>query len=343
MFSQIKIELGDSYSIEAIQDQNDIAVTVYYSQIVVGGARLTTDNIDVNCITDITLDSEHIHRKLYQQYTLGEILLKFLIKFPTFVRKPEFRIILNAPENFEPILSKFHFDQENTTSLEQEIMLRKQIITPEPPQLPEGIEFKRSIEANIIPDLLEFLKKNAYWQSHITIERLNLLLRNSTYFFAITKHGQIIGFSRVVTNYGSFASLWDVVVDENYRGKGIGTALVLQIFTDPSLKHIPNWILFTDSAKNLYEKFGFISKNDCSEKMYVHKLRIQESHPGYMNELIQIVENGLPFHLDKHQTFHFLFENAGKRANLPSFWKELSDPQGEMGSSNDKIKPNFSN
>lgn len=333
-FKQMKLELPDGYFIHVVKKKNDIAITVYNHQSIVGKARILIDHVNVNCITSIEMDDAHIHHKFNQQHTLGETFLKFLIKFPTMVRKPEFRFIFNTPDNFAPIVEKYHFDRGVGSNLENEILIRKQPILPEKNKTPVGVTFKRFITPNKMPSLLLFLKKNAYWQSHLTLDHLHLLVNHSQCFFAISDKNEIIGFSRVLTDHTAFASLWDVVVDERYRGNGIGTQLMLQVFSDTTLAKIENWVLFTDTAKKLCEKFGFAAEKEIPDRKLVHKLRLQDSHPAYMEKLIQIAGEGLSIHLNENQTLNFLFSDKGKRANLPSFWNEV--PRIETGFQNNK-------
>lgn len=213
------------------------------------------------------------------------------MKFPNLVRKPEFRFILDAPDNLKNIIYKHHFDNGEDSNLKNDILIRTKNIVPEKNANPENICFTQSINDESLPKLLDLLNKNAYWQAHLTLDRLKLLIKNSHCFFAFSDANEIVGFSRVLTNYTSFASLWDVVVDEQYRGKGIGILLMHNIFSDKTLCNIDNWVLFTDTAKGLYRKFGFVSEGELSDRKLVHKLRLQESNPAYMSALIQIMAN----------------------------------------------------
>src|SRR5581483_6571457 len=56
-------------------------------------------------------------------------------------------------------------------------------------------------------------------------ERFPIVIENSL-CFGVFHHDQQIGFSRVISDASEFASLWDVFIDEPYRGKGIGQALL---------------------------------------------------------------------------------------------------------------------
>jgi GNAT superfamily N-acetyltransferase len=90
-------------------------------------------------------------------------------------------------------------------------------------------------------------------------ERFPLIIKNSI-CFNVLHHDKQIGFARVVTDYTEFASLWDVFIDEPYRKKGIGKALMKYILDYPYLKGIFRWFLMTEDAHGLYQKFGFKSE-----------------------------------------------------------------------------------
>ena len=66
-----------------------------------------------------------------------------------------------------------------------------------------------------------------------------------------------IGFARVVTDYVVVAFLADVFVLDPYRGKGLGGWLVDVVLSHPELRSIRRWLLGTQDAHGLYQKFGF--------------------------------------------------------------------------------------
>ncbi|OGT46553.1 MAG: hypothetical protein A3E83_01450 [Gammaproteobacteria bacterium RIFCSPHIGHO2_12_FULL_41_20] len=87
-------------------------------------------------------------------------------------------------------------------------------------------------------------------------ERFALVIENSICFSVFHQEKQM-GFSRVITDYSEFASLWDVFIDEPYRRKGIGKALMQYVFDHSRLKGIFRWFLMTEDAHGLYQKYGF--------------------------------------------------------------------------------------
>lgn len=324
--THIILNLEDSYSIKADHCDHDVEVAIFHNGTQVGGARLLSDNVDVECITHIEVADEHVNHRFSNGKNLGESLIKFLIKFPSVVRKPEFRFILNTPENLKDVVASFHFDRGEGSDLEKDIMLRAEARLPRefkiiPPNV--SISTSTSIHPESLTELLDLLKKNAYWQTHLTLDRLTLLVNSAQCFVAVSE-GKLIGFARVLTDGTSFASLWDVVVEEPYRGKGIGTALMYNIFSDPVLSTVKNWVIFTDTAKALYGKFGFVSESEMPDRSLVHKLRLQETHPSYMPKLIKVLEVEQSLVLNPDQSASFLFGENKARSGLSNFWRSVS-------------------
>jgi GNAT superfamily N-acetyltransferase len=97
------------------------------------------------------------------------------------------------------------------------------------------------------------------YSTGLPAERFPLVIKNSI-CFSVLHQGKQVGFSRVITDYTEFASLWDVFIDEPHRGKGVGKALMKYILDYPYLKGIFRWFLMTEDAHGLYQKFGFKSE-----------------------------------------------------------------------------------
>ena len=76
---------------------------------------------------------------------------------------------------------------------------------------------------------------------------------------------KLIGFARAITDYTTNYYLCDVIVDEEYRGEGIGKKIVETLINDEELIHL-RALLITKDAKKFYEKFGFYNKEDVMQK-----------------------------------------------------------------------------
>ena len=64
-------------------------------------------------------------------------------------------------------------------------------------------------------------------------------------------------FARVVTDGATFAWICDVFVDEQHRGKGLGSWLVESIVEDLTLAGVQRFVLATRDAHEVYRRSGF--------------------------------------------------------------------------------------
>jgi GNAT superfamily N-acetyltransferase len=87
-------------------------------------------------------------------------------------------------------------------------------------------------------------------------ERFPLVIENSV-CFGVFYHDKQVGFARVITDFSEFASLWDVFIDDEHRGKGVGKALMEYVLNHTRLKGIFRWFLMTEDAHGLYQRYGF--------------------------------------------------------------------------------------
>jgi GNAT superfamily N-acetyltransferase len=101
----------------------------------------------------------------------------------------------------------------------------------------------------------DFLARS-YWAKKRPREKTELAFANSLVFGVYDGQRQI-GVARVVTDYSIVAYLCDVFIHEDYRAQGIGKWLIETILAHPDLKDIRRWLLVTDDAHGLYQKFDF--------------------------------------------------------------------------------------
>lgn len=105
-----------------------------------------------------------------------------------------------------------------------------------------------------IERVYELLSKT-YWAENRSREIIALSIENSC-CFGIYKDNVLIGFARCITDFAVMYYLADVVIDENYRGQGLGKALVKFITEHDKFSHLLG-VLETRNAHGLYEQFGF--------------------------------------------------------------------------------------
>jgi N-acetylglutamate synthase-like GNAT family acetyltransferase len=111
---------------------------------------------------------------------------------------------------------------------------------------------KSKLDVKLIHNFLT----NSYWGNGRTLEEVNRSIEHS-FCFGIYSGNKQVGFARVLTDFVIFAYLMDVFIIEEYRGRGLSKILLERIFNDVRFSKIKKWMLATDDAHTLYEKFGF--------------------------------------------------------------------------------------
>ena len=106
-----------------------------------------------------------------------------------------------------------------------------------------------------------FLSTEAYWAKGRPRETVERLIREASRVVALYEGERLIGFARTVSDDASFAYLADVYVLPEFRGRGLGVELVTEaVENSPYAKR--RWLLHTQDAHSLYEKFGFARANE---------------------------------------------------------------------------------
>jgi GNAT superfamily N-acetyltransferase len=97
-----------------------------------------------------------------------------------------------------------------------------------------------------------------YWAAQRTRAIVEESIRNSTCFGLYeAAAGKQVGFARIVTDRATFSWIADVIVDEAYRGRGLGRWLFACVAAHPHARDCLT-MLGTRDAHALYEKFGFV-------------------------------------------------------------------------------------
>ena len=107
-----------------------------------------------------------------------------------------------------------------------------------------------------LDDIVRLLR-TTYWAGQRPVEKIEASLRHSAcYGVWLEEEEKLVGFARVITDYATTYYLCDVVIDEAYRGQGLGTALLAHIESRPEFAGLRG-LLLTRDAHGLYAKFGF--------------------------------------------------------------------------------------
>jgi GNAT superfamily N-acetyltransferase len=102
--------------------------------------------------------------------------------------------------------------------------------------------------------IYEMLAKT-YWGAYRMKAAIMQSIDNSL-CFGVYHEKKIIGFARVVTDKVFFSWIMDVVIDESYRGEGLGKWLLECMLSHPDIKNTKQR-LATKDAHGFYQQYGF--------------------------------------------------------------------------------------
>ncbi len=130
---------------------------------------------------------------------------------------------------------------------------------PYPDQTINGYTFSADKKKLDLQYVYNLLCLPSQYSMGVPAERFPLLIEHSI-CFGVYFEAKQIGFARVITDRTEFASLWDVIIDEAHRKKGLGKTLMTYVLAHTELQGIFRWFLMTEDAHGLYQRYGFKSE-----------------------------------------------------------------------------------
>ncbi len=106
-------------------------------------------------------------------------------------------------------------------------------------------------------DVISGLLTSSYWATDRPREVIAESIKHSLCFGVYRAgDGKQVGFARVVTDRVTFSWVCDVIIAEEFRGRGLGTWLMTCVVEHPWVRKTKSH-LGTRDAHGLYEKFGY--------------------------------------------------------------------------------------
>ena len=102
-----------------------------------------------------------------------------------------------------------------------------------------------------------FLSEESYWAGGRDRSVSDELVGSAARVVGLYSDGELVGFSRAVSDGHTTAYLADVFVATELRGRGLGVELVRFSVDEGPLAHVRKWLLHTADAHSLYRKVGF--------------------------------------------------------------------------------------
>ena len=118
--------------------------------------------------------------------------------------------------------------------------------------------------------LQKLLENNTFWAKNRTIKDLKKCLANSDVIVSLWVRDEIVGFGRALTDGIYRGVLWDIVIDQNYQGKGFGKLIVNSLLSSKKIKNTKKVYLMTTNKKLFYSQFDF--KEVTSQNLLIHEI-----------------------------------------------------------------------
>ena len=118
--------------------------------------------------------------------------------------------------------------------------------------------------------LQKLLENNTFWAKNRTIKDLKKCLANSDVIVSLWVGGEIVGFGRALTDGIYRGVLWDIVIDQNYQGKGFGKLIVKSLLSSKKIKNTKKLYLMTTNKKLFYSQLDF--KEVTSQDLLIREI-----------------------------------------------------------------------
>lgn len=141
---------------------------------------------------------------------------------------------------------------------------------PTPPFLqgPAGTTLHPWLPASLAPGAASLLQ-GTYWNDLFSHDELTRAQPGSAAWVgARDPQGKLIATARALSDGAKNAWVYDVCVAEEWRGKGLGRAVMGLLLEHPKVRGTRRIFLGTKDAQKLYEGFGFVSKVSLPPRPY---------------------------------------------------------------------------
>ena len=112
------------------------------------------------------------------------------------------------------------------------------------------------------------LAKTAFWAQERNIDELKIAIANSNPVVTVWDKQHLIGFARATSDGIYRAAIWDVIIDSDYQGVGLGRKLVQTVLSHPLVSKVERVYLTTTHQQSFYERIGFERNETTTMVLY---------------------------------------------------------------------------
>ena len=109
-----------------------------------------------------------------------------------------------------------------------------------------------------------------WWGGERSLEDVRIMIENTPLMIGLVERSsqRLIGYSRVLTDFVFRATVYDVMVDQEFQGRGLGNQLLDAICNHPQLQRVS--LIYLACEPDLfpfYERWGFAEYEGRAEWM----------------------------------------------------------------------------
>jgi ribosomal protein S18 acetylase RimI-like enzyme len=119
------------------------------------------------------------------------------------------------------------------------------------------IRFSDRYEEVDLEKLQALFRLGAFWAKERTLAGMAIAISNSKPVVTVWDGDRLIGHARATSDGVYRATIWDVVIDPDYRGAGLGRKLVQTVLAHPHVCNVERVYLMTTHQQKFYEQIGF--------------------------------------------------------------------------------------
>lgn len=105
--------------------------------------------------------------------------------------------------------------------------------------------------------LKDLFDRSAFWAEGRSVADIATALANSEPVVTLWQGERLIGHGRATSDGIYRATIWDVVIDPEFQGSGLGKKLVQTILDHPKIYGVERVYLMTTHQREFYLRLGF--------------------------------------------------------------------------------------
>lgn len=121
--------------------------------------------------------------------------------------------------------------------------------------------YTKALSKAQLAQLCALFRKTAFWAKDRSAGDMERAIAHSHPIVTAHSTEQLVGFARATSDGVFRATIWDVMIDPDFQGAGLGRRLVETLIAHPHMNSVERIYLMTTHQQRFYERIGFERNN----------------------------------------------------------------------------------